>query len=443
MAMFFPPSLLDKDCWILDSGATHHMTNILGGVLSPSEVKDIRLGNSNMLPVVGKKNISLEDLKLELRDVLCVPELSVNLISISCLLDSGCDIVFQNESNTCKITKDERVIGTAERRNNLWYLNVVIPEAQVNMSQGLDKSKLWHLRLNHLNLQSLQKLATSGKYPQLSNIQSSDSHKCIGCALGKQHRLPYTSSLKDWNTEPLELVHTDLVGPISVPAVGQEGRKYLLTIVDDSTRKSSIYFLQQKSEVPHTLAKWKNLVENQSRNKVKTIRSDNGGEFLNKHLNQMLMENGISQELTIPYSPEQNGVAERFHRTLFDAVRAMLFGGRILAKFWWEAVKCFNYTNNRIPKGKAGEIPEEVWRKKKLTIDHLRIFGTPVTVHIPDEINTKLNAKSWAGIFLGYAAARKGFRIWNPNTEEIKEARNVSFYKERLMDSHFSFPWEH
>lgn len=156
-----------------------------------------------------------------------------------------------------------------------------------------------------------------------------------------------------------------MVGPIACQAVGQEGRRFLLTIVDDCTRKSWIYFLYEKADVPRTLQQWKRWVEKQSSKQVKNI-NDNGGEFLNKYLNEMLTSEGITHELTIPYSPEQNGVVERFHRTLFNGVRAMLHGGRLPLYFWWEAVKCYNYTSNRLPKGKEGIILEEVWRGKQM-----------------------------------------------------------------------------
>lgn len=445
MAMFVPPSLLDlNNCWILDSGATHHMINSSEVELTTYEVKTIRLGDSSVRPVVGKTNISIpsECGKLELRDVLCVPGLNVNLVSISCLLDSNCDVLFQNNVMSCTNLKGDSVICTARRHNNLWYIKSKVE----NLSNALvgwatENLHLWHLRLNHLNYQGLQKLARSGKYHNLPMFSHINSENCVGCALGKQHKLPFPTNSKGWRQTPLELIHTDVVGPINISAVGNEGRRYLLTIVDDCSRKSWIYFLQEKSEVVKALENWTALVEKQLGYQVKTIRSDNGGEFLNNYLNLLLSEKGILHELTIPYTPEQNGVVERFHRTMFNAVRSMLHGGRVPLKFWWEAVKCFNYTSNRLPKGEKAIIPEEVWQKKTVGIAHLKIFGSPVTVH--SEIgSTKLTAKSWPGIFLGYAAARKGYRIWNREKEEIIESRNVTFFEEKLMDKYYSFPWE-
>jgi transposase InsO family protein len=116
---------------------------------------------------------------------------------------------------------------------------------------------------------------------------------------------------------PLELLHMDLFGPIAYISIG--GSKYCLVIVDDFSRFTWVFFLQEKSQTQGTLKGFLRRAQNEFGLIIKKIRSDNGTEFKNSQIEGFLEDEGIKHEFSSPYTPQQNGVVERKNRTLLDA----------------------------------------------------------------------------------------------------------------------------
>ena len=110
----------------------------------------------------------------------------------------------------------------------------------------------------------------------------------------------------------LELVHTDLWGPSPVATLG--GSRYYITFIDDSSRKVFVYFLENKSDVFEIFKKWKIMVETETNLKVKCLRSNNGGKYIDREFNEYCAAHEIKMEKTIPRTPQQNGVAERINK---------------------------------------------------------------------------------------------------------------------------------
>jgi transposase InsO family protein len=137
-------------------------------------------------------------------------------------------------------------------------------------------------------------------------------------------------------SRPLELLHMDLFGPVSYLSI--RGSKYGLVIVDDFSRFTWVFFLQDKSETQGTLKRFLRRAQNEFELKVKKIRSDNGSEFKNLQVKEFLEEEGIKHEFSAPYTPQQNGVVERKNRTLIDMTRTMLGEFKTPERFWPEAV---------------------------------------------------------------------------------------------------------
>ena len=122
----------------------------------------------------------------------------------------------------------------------------------------------------------------------------------------------------------LELVHNDVFGPVKVPSLVKY--VYYVSFIDDFSRNTWIYFLKKKSEVFDRFKEFKALVENQTEKKIKVLRTDNGGEFCSKEFEEFCKKCGIAWQKTTPYTPEQNGVAERMNKTLMERARSMLSG---------------------------------------------------------------------------------------------------------------------
>jgi transposase InsO family protein len=122
-----------------------------------------------------------------------------------------------------------------------------------------------------------------------------------------------------------------------MPVTSLGGYLYYLIFVDDFSRKTWIYFLKKKDEVFKWFRSFKALVENQTGKKIKILRTDNGTEYESNEFNDYCREAGIKRETTTPYTPEQNGVAERKNRTIIEVVRAMLHDQGLPKFLWGEA----------------------------------------------------------------------------------------------------------
>lgn len=105
---------------------------------------------------------------------------------------------------------------------------------------------------------------------------------CEGCILGKQHRENFRSGKSIREKAPLEIIHSDLCGPMQTTSIS--GNNYMLTFIDDFTRKVWVYFLKHKSEVFQKFRHFKAFVEKQNGIHIKVLRTDRGGEYISRRI---------------------------------------------------------------------------------------------------------------------------------------------------------------
>lgn len=185
-----------------------------------------------------------------------------------------------------------------------------------------------------------------------------------------------------------------------------------MTLIDDKIRKTFVYFLKSKHEVQSKIEDFKVIAKNQTGRKLKTIRSDNRKEYVNRSLTEFLKKNGIRHQLTVEYTPEQNGVAERANKTIVEKARVMLQEANLSNDFWAEAVNTAVYLKNRSSTKTVKETtPEKAWTGKKVDLSHLRVFGSRTFVHISKQKRTKWDLKSKEMIFVGYHEDSKAYRL--------------------------------
>jgi hypothetical protein len=223
--------------------------------------------------------------------------------------------------------------------------------------------------------------------------------------------------------QKLERVHMDFWGPYKTPSIG--GSRYMLTITDDFSRKSWIYLTKERSEVYQVFKYWRSQAQLESGQKLKAIRSDNAPEFIK--LSKELEKDGIKIELTVPYTPSQNGVAERLNRTLITKTRAMLVAAELPSQLWGEAVHAACYLKNLIPMDtdRGPKSPDELWTGNRPRLSHLRAFGCVTFVHLPSAKRDKLEKTSFKGIFVGYSQTVRQYRILNPLDMTVKRYSSV------------------
>ncbi|KAL0393103.1 UNVERIFIED_CONTAM: Retrovirus-related Pol polyprotein from transposon TNT 1-94 [Sesamum radiatum] len=295
-----------------------------------------------------------------------------------------------------------------------------------------DQSWLWHRRLGHFNFQGLKILHQKKMMTDLPQIQAIEG-ACEACLQGKQHKKPFPSGTS-WRAKAvLELIHTDVCGPMRTPS--HEQNRYFILFIDDYSRMTWVYFMREKSEVFKVFKKFKNLVEKQSGRSIKVLRSDRGKEYNNSEFNKFCEEEGIEHQTTVSYNPQQNGVSERKNRTVMEMARSMLQEKHLPKAFWAEAVYTAVYLLNRCPtKAVQNMTPIEAWSGKKPSAKHLRVFGSICYVHIPTEKRHKLEEKTKKGIFLGYSTQSKGYRIYNLKTKKLIISRDVEFDEDAMWN---------
>ena len=229
---------------------------------------------------------------------------------------------------------------------------------------------------------------------------------CESCAKGKSHRLAFKHSVKTRANHPLELVHSDVCGKIGTRSLG--GGEYFVTFIDDHTRHAWVYILKHKDEVFARFQEWKAQVERSTGRQVKTLRSDNGGEYTSREFTSYLANEGIKHERTTPHTPQQNGIAERLNRTLIEGVRTMLADSKLPHRFWAEALSTMVYLRNRSPtKALEGVTPHEAWSGSKPNVEHLRIIGCSAYAHVPKVERQKLDSKRESVYCLDMGLTRK------------------------------------
>lgn len=191
-------------------------------------------------------------------------------------------------------------------------------------------------------------------FPEI--IQPKDT--CIGCLMSKQTRKPFPGQTQSQSKWILELVHGDLCGPIT-PATKSDNR-YFLLLVDDFSKIMWVYMLKTKDEALGALKKFRVLVEKEcaENEKLKIFRTDRGGGFLSHDFSSYCEEIGIIRHLTVPYSPQQNGVVERRNRTVVALARSFLKEKQLPSEFWGEAVRHSVYILNSFPtRALSGKTP--------------------------------------------------------------------------------------
>lgn len=169
-----------------------------------------------------------------------------------------------------------------------------------------------------------------------------------GCVQAKQPRKNFKSEVLPRTSDLLELIYLDVCGPVNVVTIGGNG--YFVSFVDDYRRKMWVYLVKTKDEVLDVFKKFKVMVEKQCGRQIKVLRTDGGGEYNSRDFQQFCDQRGLLHEVTAPYTPQHNGVAERRNRTVMNMVRSILRGKSLPISLWGEAVNIVVYVLNRSPR---------------------------------------------------------------------------------------------
>ncbi|GFW56587.1 retrovirus-related Pol polyprotein from transposon TNT 1-94 [Trichonephila clavipes] len=285
--------------------------------------------------------------------------------------------------------------------------------------------EIWHQRFCHVNNDYLVKTSKNDSVKGLPRLTDNGKTHCIPCKLAKSKRVSFKKTGAVRSKRPLELLHMDLCGPM--PTESQGGNKYFLSIIDDYSRKVTVFPIRNKSDVFHTFIRFQKRAERFLSKKVIAVRTDGGLEFCNKDMDNFLTELGIKHEVTNSYTPEMNGVAERFNLTPLDSIKTLLKSSEVPHKFWGEALLCFTYAWNRICHKDSNKTPFEKYSGRKPSVLHLKPFGCLAYAGVSKQIRKKFDMIAKMGIMMGYAQRTKGYRMWLIDENKLVETIIVRF----------------
>jgi transposase InsO family protein len=162
---------------------------------------------------------------------------------------------------------------------------------------------LWHRRLAHVGMKNLNKLLKGEHVLGLTDVLFEKDRPCAACQARKQVGTSHPRNNVMMTSRPLELLHMDFFGLVAYLSIN--GIKYGLVIVDDYSRFTWVFFLQDKSKTQETLKHFLRRSQNEFKLKVKKIRSNNGSKLKNLQVEEYLEEEGIKHEFSTPYTPQE------------------------------------------------------------------------------------------------------------------------------------------
>ncbi|UYV80202.1 hypothetical protein LAZ67_18001996 [Cordylochernes scorpioides] len=432
----------DEDSWLLDSGATNHVCRNKDWFVDLREVSsDPIMTASGTTEAKGYGHIFLqtfihnESIEIKLNNVVYVPNVRRNLLSVSKIEENGNRVTFRNMVARV-FNPENRIIAEATNVNGLY----IVKGKTLNSSKTAFNSerdhfqnnslRTWHQRLCHIDSNAIEKMAREELVIGLE-ISSRDKGLCDDCCIAKSTKASHKNLGNIRSKQTLELIHTDICGPMPVKSTG--GNRYFLSFVDDFSRRITVYLLKNKDEVLKHFDTYRATVERQTGNKIKRLRSDNGLEFCNRDFQDKLQKLGIKHERTNVYSPQMNGVAERVNRTLLDMARACLHSANLPQRFWAEAVNTAAYIKNKCYNtALKDKVPDRLWLERNPSVRHLKAFGCLAYSHIPRERRRKLDHRACRCILVGYSTQTRGYRLWCPESQKVIETKHVRFDESKI-----------
>ncbi len=432
-----------------DSGASRTVlskgVNLLNARPAPSDLK-IRVGNGQELSGarIGTAVLDTGTAVLHLRNALQHDDVALNMISVSSML----------ESDTTKYA--------LFAKDRMWYLNEnwepILSAPNINGVYPLELNsntttaaatvttpvQLWHARLGHRALTGIKELQQTGAVRGLDgvSIDLNTEHRCDGCAKGKATRRPFKRNAdpRQAATRTLACVHADLMGPF--PCDGLNGEKYFLHLVDEYSRQSVGHLLSTKDEAADQIIKWCKQASNKQPAKIAEFHSDGGGEFVNRKLSDFFDKEGIKHTVSVPHTPQHNGLVERANRTILESALAMMFHAATPARLWPYALQYAVYVKNRtIMCPNSKETPESRWtlHDEAPTVEHLRVFGCDADYTLTGDTSQrelrKLSPKSQLTMMIGYSEDRRAWILLNVDSMTLTHSRDVNFHENEFTQS--------
>jgi transposase InsO family protein len=461
--------------WIIDSGASQHMTHSRDDFIDyqtlPQGETCVRVANGTAVPVRGKGRV-----KINIRDTngslismttnaLHVPNLHYRLLSVPTLTNSitgGHSVTFNGAQCFLKLrsTPSPVLIKSVQKQYILYTEppppndddsdyerddsddeepeQQAAPKFAKTESANASQLDLWHQRLGHVHHRAIQTMAKQGQCTGIRVETTPQESKCPICPLGKSTRQPtgYAPILPA--TYAGQVLSMDTAGPLAVPT--PEGHRYALVFVDHYSRFKWCKTMETKRGAYNAIHSLLTSLQRRGIH-VKTLHSDGAGEFTSEELRQVTEPTGTDRSYSAPYSPNQNGIAERAIRTIFEMARCMLKQAALPDQLWGLATEYATFLLNRLPtRALNGRLPLIVWggdTQLPPNLGNVRTFGARAFAHIEDRYRKKLNDKAREGIFVGIPTGYAAYKIltgFEHGAPQFTITRNATFDENHRWD---------
>lgn len=396
----------NKSTWAYDTEASSHMTphrELLSNT-TPCEVPVRTASGWTTATTRGTATIFQRGRIIHLTNTLHIPSLPKNLLSGQRLRRNG---AFTYLDQNPRIQQNGKtVIELQEKNGKFWVVN----ESLISEVYTVNDADEWHERYGHL------------PFPSFIHIQEAPPmlHRqvkpCDACQQGKSTRSPSPAQHTIRTTEPLELLHSDLCGPMRTATPSKH--LYMISLVDDFSRMTLVRSILHKSNAANELLSMISAFETSTGKRTQALKTDNGGEYRSNFLVTELKKRGIMIKETVPHHSQTNPVAERTNRTIFTMARTALIHSKLPRTLWGEAIQHCAYTKNRTPhKALNGKAPLEIFKPKSDIVNersNFRAFGEPVWIHQLTETD-KLAPRASKGFIVNYTPSFKTYRVWTEN----------------------------
>lgn len=417
--------------WFYDSGASFHMTSNREWFVDYKPLADpisIEVGNKEYIDAIGIGSIDVvsivngERLDVTLTDVHYVPKISSNLFSLG-VADSKKIQAIASNGKLDLVRDGTTIIQGTKGASNMYTLNIHV-HGRANIARAERSLEEWHRTLGHPDINEIKNLASKGCAKDFKIVEQTGSDRCGGCASGKAHHASHPESDRERSTVALHRVHTDLVGPIETPTIN--GARYFMLLRDEYSGFMYVYFMKAKSEVVDKLRSFIHEASVTAQCQVQILRSDNGSEFKNESVKLLCDTEGVIQEFSAPYTPQQNGEIERANRTILETARTILHGSGLPLFLWGEAVATAVYLRNRLTnKRNRDKTPFELFHGKAPQFSHMIEFGKELHLLDSRRGESKFQSKTIEAYMVGYGSRNRTYRCYNPRTQDIVISSDV------------------
>ena len=419
-----------NDQILVDCGATCHLINnaehftAFDKSFDPHnhfiELADGRRSNK-LATARGDAKFTILDSKgiprdIILKNALLTPDFPTSLFSVRAATDAGAKVTFE-KGGACL------AYGSTTfdflRYGNLYFL----PNNGTKVSTARTLQE-WHISLGHMNYNDITKLQSVTTGMKIAQGKQ-NMPTCLTCTENKMTKCPKTHDIpQKYAEKPLDRVHTDICGPI-LPT-SREGFKYIINFIDEYSSMLFVYFLRSKDEAHIAFKQF--IADVAPIGRITEVHSDNGGEYISQAFKKVLRDNGIKHTLTAPYSPYQNGKAERSWRSLMEMARCLQNDAMIPKSYWMYSVKHAQYLRNRSYQRRTNSTAYEIFTGTKPDMGSIYSFGAPCFIYTEGP-KQKMQPRGQEGIYLGINPASKSYYVLNRKSNKVITSRNV-----RILD---------